>query len=122
MATTPEEFKVRFPEFDSVAAARIQLFIDDTIGLMGDTESHWHGNYDVAQCYLTAHLLVVGTVQSDGDSGVLAPIEMQEVDDVVIKQAVDSVNMSEGELGTTSYGKRYITYRRIGFAGFLRGV
>ncbi len=123
MASTPTLFKVRFPEFDSEADARIQLFLDDTIGFMGlSSDGRWCNNYDVAQCYLAAHLLVVGSFQEDGDSGVVSPIKKQEVDDVIIEQAVSAVTAKEGEFGSTSYGKRYLSYRMICFGGYIIGV
>ena len=122
MPTTPAGFKVRFPEFDSVADARIQMFIDDTEGFMGTGPGRWCNNYDVAQCYLAAHLLVVGSFQESGDSGVVAPIKKQEVDDVIIEQAVTANTPKEGEFGSTSYGKRYLQYRHICFGGYIIGV
>lgn len=122
MACTPVSFKVRFPEFAAIADARIQLFLDDAVGFMGAESGRWCNNYDVAQCYLAAHLLVVGTSQEDGDSGVIAPIKKQEVDDVIIQQAVSELSAKEGEFGSTSYGKRYLSYRHICFGGYIIGV
>lgn len=123
MACTPADFKVRFPEFATVTDERIQLFIDDTVAFMGlESAGRWCNNYDPAQCYLAAHLLVVGSMQELGDSGNIAPIKKQEVDDVVIEQAVTSLTAKEGEFGSTSYGKRYLSYRQICFGGYIIGV
>jgi len=112
------EFKVRFPEFADVLDARVQLFLDDAALLMSSSPK-WLDYYDVAHAYYTAHLLVVGTNTESGDSGTLAPIKHQEVDDVVIKNAVSDVNPKSDDLYSTSYGKRYISYRRKCFIGLL---
>ena len=122
MACTPETFKVRFPEFVDEADARIQLFLDDAADVMG-TKSRWCANlYDKAQCYLAAHLLYLGNLSAEGDGGVVGPISKQEVDDVVIEQAVEAATSSEGMLGTSTYGKQFIYYRSICFKAYIIGV
>ena len=121
MATTPATFKARFPEFNLVDDLRIQLFLDDAALLMNST-SKWLSYYDVAHAYHAAHLLAIATVQGDGDSNVIGPVTKQEVDDVIIEQAVAAATTSEGEYGTTSYGKRYLHYRKVCLGGFMVGV
>lgn len=122
MASTSATFKVRFPEFADVDDARIQLFLDDAAALMGNRT--FCGNYDVAQCYLAAHLLTVAEQQAAGDSGVLAPISKQEVDDVVIEQAVkpSGGGGGSGMFDSTSYGKMFLHYQKICFGGLIIGV
>ena len=114
--TDVTSFQDRFPEFCQVDDKRVQLFLDDTALLMG-SEVRWLNFYDVAHAYHTAHLLVVAEATESGDSAVLAPISMQEVSDVTIKNAVKAVDSTAEDLYSTSYGKRYISYRRIAFAG-----
>lgn len=109
--TTVVEFQTRFPEFAAVAAPRIQLFLDDAALNMKSPEK-WLSFYDVAQAYYAAHLLTVGEASATGDFGALAPISHQEVDDVVIKNAVSAVKPTTEDLYSTTYGKRYVTYRR----------
>ena len=109
---TVATFNLRFPEFCDEDDDRIQLFLDDAALLMADTPK-WLDFYDVAHQYFSAHLLSVATAQMVGDSGAFAPIKKQEVDDVVIEQAVSEVHPNMDELLTTSYGKRYWQYRRI---------
>lgn len=116
MACTVADFQTRFPEFCEVDDDRVQLFLDDTALLMG-SESRWCDFYNVAQCYYTAHLLVAAEATEAGDDGILAPVKKQEVDDVVIEHAVGSVSATSDDLNSTSYGKRYLHYRRICFVG-----
>lgn len=124
MATTPGTFKARFPEFEKVKDVRIQIFLDDTVGFMGSSENsgRWCGNYEVAQCYLAAHLLTLATFSASGDTSVKGPLKKRQVDEVVIEFAIDPVKVNENEFGSTAYGKRYLSYRRICFAGTIIGV
>lgn len=110
------DFQERFPEFADIASSRIQLFLDDASLLM-NSPTRWLEFYDVAHCYYAAHLLYVGMHTEQGDGTVLAPIKKQEVDDVIIEQAVGSVKASAENLHSTAYGKRYYEYRKICFAG-----
>jgi hypothetical protein len=77
------------------------------------SEGKWLGFYDVAHAYYAAHFLVVAMATESGDSGILAPIKKQEVDDVIIEQAVSAVKPTADDLYSTSYGKRYVNYRRL---------
>jgi hypothetical protein len=110
------EFRTRFPEFASVPDARVQMFLDDAALLM-TSEEKWLGYYTVAHEYHAAHLLYVGEFQANGDGNVLGPIKKQEVDDVVVEQAVNGTTPTATDLHSTSYGKRYFSYQRIVFAG-----
>ena len=114
--TSVVEFQDRFPEFCEIDNGRVQLFLNDATLLMG-SESRWLGFYDVAQAYYTAHLIVVAQATEAGDSGILAPVKHQEVDDVVIKNAISDVSPTLDDLYSTSYGKRYVSYRRKVFSG-----
>lgn len=113
-----ESFQNRFPEFCEVDDERVQLFLDDTALLMG-TVGRWLDFYDVAQEYYTAHLLVVSIATESGDTGILAPVKKQEVDDVVIESAVGDIKPSFDDLLSTSYGKRYQNYRRLCFTTII---
>ena len=116
--TSVVDIKVRFPEFTDVADARIQMFLDDAVLIMSGA-AKWLDFYDVAVAYHTAHLLTVGIFSELGDSASLSPLAHREVDDVVIKNAVGNISPTADDLFSTSYGKRYISYRRRCFIGFL---
>ena len=112
------DFQLRFPEFCDEDDERVQLFLDDAALLMSDNESgKWLTFYDVAQLYHAAHLLAVGMSTESGDIGSIAPVRKQEVDDVIIEHAVSDIGPTADDLYSTSYGKRYISYKRICFTG-----
>lgn len=115
---TVAQFKIRFPEFQSVEEARVQMFLDDCAALMGN-ESKWNLHYDTAHQYFAAHYLVVAEFSAMGDSGILAPVKKQEVDDVVVEHAITGVSPSFDELTSTSYGKRYQMYRAMAIPRIL---
>ena len=110
------QFQERFPEFCDVNDTRVQMFLDDAALLMKSPDK-WLSFYDVAHSYHAAHFLVVAEATEMGDSGILAPVKEQEVDDVVIKNAIGDVEVTFDDLYSTSYGKRYVSYRRIITAG-----
>lgn len=117
-------FHKRFPEFCEELDERIQMFLDDAALFIGD-ESYWnnHGDfYEPALLYYAAHLLAVGLHTESGDTGSLAPVRKQEVDDVIIEQAVSAVSPTTDDLYSTSYGKRYVNYRRLAIPTFILGV
>lgn len=116
MATSAAMFVARFPEFADVDVDRIQIFLDDA-ELTMVSETKWLGYFNVAHAYKAAHFLAIGQVTETGDIGVVGPISKQEVDDVVIEQAISSVSPTAEEFLSTSYGKRYIMYRKLCFTG-----
>lgn len=109
-------FQTRFQEFANTEEAQIQLFLDDAALLMG-SKARWLSFYDTAHEYYAAHLLSVSEHTATGDSGILAPVKRQEVDDVVIENAISPIEPSFDDLFSTAYGKRYNQYRRICFIG-----
>jgi len=84
--------------------------------LMGTAE-RWLDFFDVAHAHHAAHLLTLSDATSFGDSASLAPIKEKTVDDVTIKNAIADVKATYDDLLSTSYGKQFIKYRRIVFAG-----
>ena len=109
-------FQKRFPEFCDEDDSRVQIFLDDCALLMG-TPDRWLDFFDVAHEYYTAHFMTVANAEESGDAGVLAPIRKQEVDDVIIEQAIAEAQPTFDELHSTSYGKRFYMYRKICFVG-----
>lgn len=114
MATTvtPATFKTRFPEFDSVADARIQLFIDDSVVILN--ESFWGAKYDLGIYYLTAHYLTLAEKsESGGTSGTSGAISSRSVDGTSVTYAsITPDDSSEGYYLSTTYGQRYIALRK----------
>ena len=115
---TLEDFRNRFPEFIDVPENRINLFLGDAELLMADPV-RWLSFYDVAHAYHAAHLVYVGLHTQSGDGSVMAPVKRQEVDDVIIEQAIGAVTPTADDLLSSAYGKRYDMYRKICFAGIM---
>lgn len=114
------DFQTRFPEFCNQDDDRVQMFLDDA-ALRMNSPDKWLDFYDVAHQYLAAHYLYLAQQTESGDGGVTGPISHQEVDDVIIKQAVAEAAPTQDELLSTAYGKRYWTYRKTALVG-PRGI
>jgi len=113
------DFRTRFPEFsDSILYpdARIQLFIDDAVIWMS-SEGKWLDWYGLAQHCLVAHFLAVATLSESGDSNSIFPAVKQEVDDVLIQQAVSDVSPTMDNFFSTVYGQNYNRYLKMTFSG-----
>lgn len=117
MATTIALFKSRFPEFDSVAEDRIQLFLDDAEAVMDSAT--WSNLFDAGQAYLAAHYLALATKSAVGSTAASSG--------AVISRSVDGVSVSYGGASSTShnagyysataYGQRYFTMlKNLGIA------
>lgn len=120
---TITDFRTRYPEFSDPILypdARIQMFIDDAVIWMSD-ETRWLDWYNLAQFCLVAHFLAVATLSENGDSNANFPIKKQEVDDVLIEQAVGDISPTMDNFHTTTYGQSYYRYLRMTFTG-LYGV
>lgn len=116
--TNYADFMIRFPEFVGYDQNRWMMFQEDAVLEMGPDDGRWINVYNTAQYYLMAHLMAVGDMQAAGDTIAVGPIRSTEVDDVVVEYAVSktSENSFDEYLGT-SYGQRYMKYRRMAFAG-----
>lgn len=122
MITIPD-FRLRFTEFSDGTLypnPRIQIAIDEAVIVMSD-EGKWLDWYDLAQHYLTAHILTLNESSESGDSGSMFPVKKQEVDDVIIENAVAAFEADTSLIFSTLYGQRYYRYLRYTFTG-LYGV
>lgn len=125
MATDIATFRIRFPEFEDDTLypdARVQLFLDDAAAIMGSDEMRWCGQYDIAQAYLAAHLLTVGTNSEMGDVNArTGPVVEKTAGGVSVKRSQDTKVRSEGDsfyMGTV-YGQRFIIIRNNCFVGVV---
>ena len=123
MACDVATFRTRFPEFGNVAEysdARIELFIADAVLYMGDNEDRWCSKYDLAQCYLSAHLLSAGTATEAGDASANAgPVSQKSAGGVSLTKAVVAKQRSDADefYSSTSYGMQYLNIRNSCFVG-----
>ena len=108
---TPTEFKLRFPEFDTVADARIQIFIDDSILMLNETI--WGTLYSLGICYLTAHYLALSEASSNGGSDSVGNVASQSVDGVSISfNTFSPTNANQSYWLSTQYGQRFYSLMR----------
>ena len=104
-------FKTRFPEFTSISDARVQLFIDDAVVILNET--NWSEKYDLGLYYLTAHYLVLGEKSSAGNSGSNGQIASKAVDGTSVSYNNPTLNGSDDSyFSSTSYGQRYLELRK----------
>lgn len=126
MAVDVATFRIRFPEFSDnteFPSERIQLFIDDSVILhIGTDELRWGGKYDIAQAYLSAHLLSIGGETELGSKAAnVGPVSSKSAGGVSVTKAVVAKDRSEGDdfYSSTSYGQQFIIIRNRCFAGAL---
>ena len=127
---TVAAFRTRFPEFcdkTEFPDERIELFIGDSLLYMGASEAYWGGatNYDMAQAYISAHLLSLATKTELGDTRSSGPVTSKSAGGVSVSLAplnTSNLNSTELELMSTSYGQRFITIRDKSFVGILVAV
>ena len=111
------DFRTRFPELVSISDEMVNLSIADAVLLM-ETKEKWLDFYEVACLYLAANLAKLAELVSlDSSGSANYPVKRQEVDDVVVENAVTSVGPYMDSLVTTAYGQRYFMYLRMCFAG-----
>lgn len=124
----PDDFRIRYPEFEDTTTypdERVELFIADAQDDIGTDETHWGGvtRYTRAIGLLTAHYLVTGTATASGDTSPLQAIESRKVGDVTIKHTVGAKTTPksayEDRLKSTAYGQEFLALRRRSFVGVI---
>ena len=93
MALTPEDFKARYPEFDSVADARVQTFLDEAQLEVGS--GPWGTLYEKGVFLLTAHMIVIDqrNQAAGGSSSVsVGQLTSRKVGDVSVTFASQSTS------------------------------
>jgi len=108
---TATSFKTRFPEFTSIADARIELFIEDAVLVLN--EVNWGTKYDLGLYYLTAHYLALGEKSSVGNSGSNGQVASKAVDGTSISyNNATLTGVDDSYYSSTSYGQRYLQLRK----------
>ena len=103
---TPQEFILRFPEFETTPEARIQLFLDDASLIV---TSRWGALQKLGTLYLTAHYLAVSKITDTGSTSSPKSTASKSVEGVSISYASDAQEDARHSFyTTTSYGKRYL--------------
>ena len=110
---TPAQFKERFPEFDSIADARIETFINKAALLVGSCK--WGDLYDEGIALLAAHYLALSILQESASSAISSfPVSSKKVGDVQINFAIPaSASAMESFYTKTPYGQEYWALVRL---------
>jgi hypothetical protein len=106
---SPSGFKIRFPEFDSVLDARIQVFLDDSATEIDLTT--WGDYYERGIYYLAAHLLTIATKTAGGSTTEdLGAVIRKKVGEIEIAYADPGVvgSYNAGFFQNTAYGIEYL--------------
>ena len=117
---TLQEFLAKFPEFVWLTDQDFDQLILEAKAEMGIIIERWldADTYKLAQGYLLAHLASAMERYQDGDHTPLQPVREKEVDDVRVEYAVSKeLRNNLDPYAATSYGQRYIHWRRICFGG-----
>lgn len=113
---TPTDLKARYPEFDLVPNARIEVVIDETAL---DVTDDWPEDYrEPARLALAAHLLATeGALSAGGGVAINGPVQSVKVGDVQTTFATQggSSGGAAARYETTAYGKRFLQLRLLAF-------
>ena len=116
-APTASSIKARFPEFASLADARIEALIAE--GASYVSESWIETDYTIAYNYVVAHLLLrEGALDASGSvvsqSG---PVQSESLGDASVTYAgVRSNGLGDDMMfSTTEYGRRYLSLKKKNF-------
>jgi hypothetical protein len=125
VALTPADFKLRYPEFDSIDDSRIQFWMNDAALEVG--ESAWGEFYEKGVMLLTAHLLTIDLANqgtSSGSGGLSTNrVTARKVGDVQVSFArATADNASEDWYYQSSYGAEYLRLKmRFGMGAVAVG-
>jgi len=111
MSIDATSFKIRFPEFDAVLDARIDIFLADAIIILNET--YWDTKYDMGVSYLTAHYLALANKSEVGSVTSSGPIASKTVDGASVAYTnATPDDESDAYYASTTYGQRYLTLRK----------
>ncbi len=111
---TPTEFKTRFPEFTTVADARVQVFLDEAEPMF-DVE-RWESFYTQGLGNLVAHELALATpsLKIATMSGAADGKTSKKVGAVAVTYAAELITAAaKNPYMRTSYGQKYSELRRL---------
>ena len=109
MALTAADFKIRYPEFDSVADATVEMFIADAEQEL--SEECWGDLYERGVFALAAHFLYLDQQRQAAGSGggIVAPAQSRSIGDVSWSFALNTVDSNGDQYyGSTQYGQEFM--------------
>jgi len=123
-----QSFRLRYPEFEAVEDALVELFATDAVVVMGSDPKHWcngNGSYEIAQAHLVAHFIQLREAQQAAtNSGVASsatsgPITSKSVHGVSVTYRQPDTKLSDDDAYylKTPYGELYLQVKRQCFGG-----
>ena len=114
----PSIFKTRFPEFASISDNVIQMLLNEAYLFIGENKYQ-----DALVLYWTAHNVVVQQNQLGGDNSPIVAVASEGVGNVNTSYANPQINNSDISFYmSTSYGQKYLEYKRVLCVGNVRLV
>lgn len=111
-------FKTRFTEFATIDDVIIQMLLDEAYLFISDNKYQ-----DTIILYWTAHNLIVQQSQASGNNSSLTTVASESVGSVSTSYATPaSDNSSIAFYNSTSYGQKYLEYKRALCIGNVRLV
>jgi len=106
---SPSIFKVRFPEFVDIDDIIIQMMLDESYLLLSAPNKY----QDTLVLYYTAHNLTVQQNQVSGDATSIQVASNESVGNVSVGYANPTIkNTDIAFYMSTSYGQKYLEYKR----------
>jgi hypothetical protein len=102
---TSDEFVALLPEFSGTDATYLALVLAATCTIAGPG-SCWGSKSTIAQAWLTAHYLTVG---SGGEQGV---VTSQAIDQISASFGSTPIDPSDALLASTKWGRLYLAMRQ----------
>ena len=113
MALTAADFKIRYPEFDTIDDARIEMFIADA---QCDFDCSKLPNNDCGAnictriiCALTAHVVFIDIQTSNNEGGGAGTVQSKSVGQVSVTYSIKTSSTFEEYYKQTKYGLEYLT-------------
>ncbi len=108
IAVTPASIQARFPEFAKVEPDTIQIWIDDALCNVNETQ--WAKRATMAVEFLTAHCLKL-FADPDCEEPSAGPVSSEREGQVAATYKIAEM-FAKDDLGSTVYGRRFLTLRK----------
>lgn len=107
MTVTVSTLKARFPEFESVDSATVEVYLAEASRSHNVTQ--WGAKSDDGLSYLTAHLMAMFLPGYEYGNAA-GPVSSEREGQVQVSYAIsDQLKNASGDYGATKYGRRYLS-------------
>jgi len=104
-------FQARYPEFDTVADARIEVYLADS--QLEINESIWSDYYEKGVYALAAHMLHRSLMSESGNAGSSGEVSSKRIGDLQISYNTKSLDSTESYYNSTVYGQEYYRLMKL---------